>query len=226
MKKTTILVITIAIILLGLFYFAGFSHAPNTEELSVDTTKTELQEDTAIIIKTLAMIEEESSIEFSIGEILREKDFTVVGNTNKILGKISVLNEDEKNIYVSIGEILVDARDFKTDSENRDRAISGFILRSTNNDNYNFIKFVPEENSITLDKGGKDSKVELKGALTISGITNPATFSVSLNTKEGAVSGNGYATIKRSDFDLKIPSVPFVAEVDDEFFVKVNIIAR
>lgn len=231
MKKPTFIIIAILIIILGVFYFVDFSHAPTAEEVVLDSTQTDFQQESNNKIKNeniriLNLIQEESNVEFSIGEILREKDFTAVGTTNKISGKVFVLNEDEKNIYVSIGEILVDARDFKTDSENRDRAISGFILRSKNNNDYNFIKFVPEENSITLDKSGKDYTMELKGDLTISGITKPATFSVSLNTKEGVISGTADASIKRSDFDLKIPSVPFVAKVDDQFFVKVNIVAR
>lgn len=225
MKKSTILIIsTLLAVIIGVFYFTGYSHAPVTDE-SPAVQNEEINTNEVKNTNTLKISEEESSVEFSIGEILNGKDFTAKGMTNKISGDISFYKKDENSVEVNIKNILVDARDFKTDSENRDKAISGFILRSKNNENFNFIKFTPDENTVNMTPGVKKN-FELSGDLTISGITKKATFNLALIFDEDILSGEANTKIKRSDFDLKVPSVPFVAEVNDEFNVDVKILAK
>ncbi len=227
MKKSTILIIsTLLAVIIGVFYFTGYSHAPVTDESpAVQNEEINTNEIKNKNTSSLKISEEESSVEFSIGEILNGKDFTAKGMTNKISGDISFSKKDDSSVDVSIKNILVDARDFKTDSENRDKAISGFILRSKNNENFNFIKFTPDESIVNMTPGVKKN-FELSGDLTISGITKKATFNLALIFGEDTLSGEANTKIKRSDFDLKVPSVPFVAEVNDEFNVDVKILAK
>ena len=40
------------------------------------------------------------------------------------------------------------------------------------------------------------------------------------------MTGTAETKIKRSDYNLVIPNIPFVASVDDEFAITVNIVAN
>lgn len=222
MKKISLSIIVIIIILLGVFYFAGKSHAPEALDIDNDqASDMEVQKEGL----SFKISSEESSVEFYIDEVLRGKDFTVVGVTSEISGEIVLNKNDDGTFDMHVGEVLVDARNFKTDSENRDKAISGFILDSKNNEDFAFIKFSPIASEISLEDGVL-KEVEVSGDLKVKDIVMPVIFSGKVMAKEGELSGELSATLLRSDFGLKIPSVPFVASVEDAFIVKAKIVAK
>ena len=151
---------------------------------------------------------------FSIYEDLRGEPFTVVGVTTEVVGRVRV---DPSDLSRSeMGEILINARTFATDSSNRDRAIRGPILAA---EQYEFITFRPAE--ITGLSGaaedGGEYTFSVAGELTVREITRPVTFAVVARwSAEGRLEGSASATVLRSDFELAVPSVPFVANVADE----------
>ena len=151
---------------------------------------------------------------FSIYEDLRGEPFTVVGVTTEVVGRVRV---DPSDLSRSeMGEILINARTFATDSSNRDRAIRGPILAA---EQYEFITFRPAE--ITGLSGaaedGGEYTFSVAGELTVREITRPVTFAVVARwSAEGRLEGSASATVLRSDFELAVPSVPFVANVGDE----------
>ncbi|MBI5355733.1 MAG: YceI family protein, partial [Candidatus Aenigmarchaeota archaeon] len=61
-----------------------------------------------------------------------------------------------------------------------------------------------------------------KGNLTIKGISKETEFSAKLTLNGGHLSGNASAKIKRSDFGLQIPNVPFVASVGNDVLLFVS----
>jgi polyisoprenoid-binding protein YceI len=65
------------------------------------------------------------------------------------------------------------------------------------------------------------------GDLTIAGTTQPVTFDVTaaLETAD-TLAGSAETTVLRSDFNLSIPNVPFVANVGDEVTLKLNFTAN
>lgn len=224
MKKTLLLFILILILLGGGFYFTNKSHAPtieNQEEVAQEGIK---EENFGEPLRTFEIDREESTAEFQIDEVLRDEDFRVVGSTSEISGDISLFEDENENPFLVISDILVRATDFKTDSENRDRAISNFILRSKNNEEFEFIKFTPNSRKISIEKG-KEVNVEIPGRLSISGATEDVVFSGTINLGENLLVDIS-ANIKRSDFDLKIPSVPFVASVEDGLLISAKILAK
>ena len=170
------------------------------------------------------LLGEGSEARFLIYEDLRGEPFTVVGATNEVVGRIEV---DRADLTQSrMGEILINARTFATDSSNRDRAIRGPIL---NAEQYEFITFRP------ISIGGLSGAAEpgqewsfvVEGDLVVRDISRPVAFEVTARWEDGDVlEGEAQATVLRSDFDLSVPSVPFVANVADEVGLELDFIAR
>ena len=79
---------------------------------------------------------EDTQASFTITEELRGTPTTVVGMSTIVLGEIAVDPADPAST-LQIGTILINARDFTTDSGSRNRAIRGPILDA---DSFEFIE--------------------------------------------------------------------------------------
>jgi len=114
-----------------------------------------------------------------------------------------------------LGTITIDARTLATDDSSRNRALGNRIL---NTNEYEYITFTPTAlsglpNTIT---GGQPLTFQATGDLTIAGTTRPTTFDVTLTpASDGSLSGSASSTINYADWGVRIPSVPFVASVDN-----------
>ncbi|RJP43848.1 YceI family protein [Candidatus Parcubacteria bacterium] len=167
----------------------------------------------------------ESLAEFNVKEVLRGSNFLVVGTSSQVSGDVAF---DPGNPSESrVGTIRINARTLKTDDSRRDSAIGRFILRSEEEAN-EFIEFKPG----TLDglppriSTGDAFAFETRGDLTIAGITREASFrGAAVLESEGTLTGSAQAVIRRADFGLTIPSVPFVAAVDEEVILKIQFTA-
>ena len=152
----------------------------------------------------------QSLVEFRIGEILNDKPFTAVGVTSDIAGNL-ILSEN----VVTVGKIAINAKTFKTDSEKRDGAIVRYIIKAEEPAN-EFIVFEPK----SMGTG------TIKGDLTFAGVKKAVTFTVlTFESGTSTLSGTATTKLKRSDFNLSVPSLPFIASVDDEFVVNVKVVA-
>jgi polyisoprenoid-binding protein YceI len=166
-----------------------------------------------------------STATFTLGEMLRGAPKTVVGTTNQVSGS---LNVDRTNLAAATASaIRINARTFKTDSENRDRAIQRLILK-TEDDANEFIIWTPT--------GLQDmpAKAELNvpftftmvGTLTMAGVTKEQTFrGTATFTSENSVTGSAEATVNRADYNLVIPTLDFVADVDEQVKLKIELTA-
>ncbi len=168
---------------------------------------------------------EKSVAQFEIAEVLRGEDFLVVGTTSNLQGEL-VLNTKNPN-QSELGIIKVNARTLKTDSASRNAAIGRAILQS-DKDEYEFIEFVPTSlvglpENITV---GDTVSFKVTGGLRIAGITKPVTFDITMKVEENQISGKGETTVLYKDFDISIPSVPFVASVEDEVKLIINFVAE
>lgn len=168
---------------------------------------------------------ERSQVEFNIDEVLRGEDFTVVGVTNQVAGDIRV---DFSNPTASeIGEILINARALETDASGRDRAMRNFILLSAQDEN-EFISFEPTalENLPETVSVSDEITFQVIGDLTIIDTTQEVTFDVTLTVNsEKEIEGIGETTVLYQDFNITIPSVPFVASVEDDVILKIDFVA-
>lgn len=168
--------------------------------------------------------QEESQASFTIFEELRGQPKDVIGTTDQIAGEIALTPSDLSNSQV--GVINVNARTLVTDDDRRNQAIRNRILFT---DNYEFITFTPTEiRSLEGEAAvGQEFTFQIAGDLTIRDITQPVVFDVTAQmVSEEQLTGSAVATIQRGDFDIAIPSVPFVANVGEEIALEINFVAN
>ncbi len=226
--KQIITIIAAVVVIAIAGYFVSITRAPSAPSTDIQTAA-ESNESGAVATsqgEVYRISQTESKAGFEIGEILRDKPFTAVGTTSEVAGDISLkVDEESGHEYFDFGTITINARTFKTDSENRDGAIARMILRSEDPAN-EFITY--KVTSVGLpDAPVPDvaTAFSVTGDLTISGVTKQVTMLGTMTANSAKLSGNLSAKIKRSDFGLTIPNIPFVASVDDEFTIKADIVA-
>ena len=195
--------------------------APDTSETAPETT---VVADDDPAVGTSFELTDASTATFRIDEELRGSPTTVIGTSGIVLGRIEI---DPDNLSNSqIGEILINARDFETDSGLRNRAIRGPILDT---DVFEFISFVPSaidglEGSASV---GDELVFTVSGELTIRDITQRVVFDVTAVLTSGTtIEGTATTVVERGPFELVIPSVPSVANVAEEVPLSLDFVAE
>lgn len=167
-----------------------------------------------------------SEARFLINESLIGIPTEVKGVTSQITGTLAIDIADPAKTTVST--ITIDARDLRTDRDLRNRAIRRFILES-NKDEYRFITFTPTGiTGLPAQAGAGDTfTFQIAGDLQIKDVTKPVTFDVEVKAdSDTEITGLAKATIKRSDFNLSIPSAPGVADVTDDIRLELAFTAK
>jgi polyisoprenoid-binding protein YceI len=168
------------------------------------------------------IVPDQSEARFQIPEVLRGQPNTVVGKTNQIAGQIAISPKDLS--ATQLGKIQVNARTLATDEDRRNRAIQNFIL---NTNSYELITFEPT--SITGLSGaaalGQSYNFEVTGNLTIRDVTQPVVFKATAQAESAdRLVGNASTVIKRADYNLTIPNVPFVANVGEDVTLELDFV--
>jgi polyisoprenoid-binding protein YceI len=165
-----------------------------------------------------------SQVRFQLDEELRGVPTTVVGTTDQVAGQLSVNLADLSQTQVGI--IQINARTLVTDNNFRNRAIQNEIL---NTGDYEFITFTPTgiEGLPASATVGETISFSLVGDLTIRDVTQPATFTVEATAvSETQIVGTATAVVNRADFGLQIPSVPSVANVEEQVELYIDFTAN
>ena len=178
----------------------------------------------AAALRTYQISSTDSTVTFALDEELMGQPKTVVGTTNQVAGEIAVNLADLSTAQV--GVIQINARGLTTDNNMRTRTMQNRILETGE---FEFITFTP-----TLVNGlpasavvGESVSFTISGDLTIRDITQPVVFNVTATVvSETQLSGTATAIVNRGDFDLQIPSVPNVANVEEEVELTIEFIAN
>lgn len=172
------------------------------------------------------IVSEESEVRFKLDEDLAGQRITVTGKTNQVAGDVAIDFANPTNSQ--LGTIRVNMRTLATDNDFRNRAIRGQILR-TADDAFEFSDFVPTSieglptESVAV---GDDISFKVTGDFTINGITKPITFDVTVTlAAEDRIEGSARAIVKRADFELNIPEVPRVANVEEDVELELDFVA-
>lgn len=210
------------LLVLGVIAIFGYSYA--LRPLAAPSKESAVESSTEV--NTFQIDPAASSASFTVGEILRGKPFTVVGTTSDVSGGVKL---DPKNLAsASIGEIRINARTLKTDAAGRNSAIGRFILQSEKPEN-EFIVF-KEKSVVGLPKTatiGDELAFDVIGDLTVKGTTKEVSFRVTSKLADAdTLTGHGEAKILYKDFNLTIPSVPFVASVEEFMMLSIDFTAR
>lgn len=171
-------------------------------------------EEAASMPVTFTIDQAGSQVRFELDEDLRGQRITVVGTTDQVAGQLALDLADLSTTQV--GAIQINARTLLTDNNFRNRAIQNEILDTGL---FEFITFTPT--AITglpaSAQVGETVQFTLLGDLTIREITQPASFNVTATAvSDTQLVGAASTVIQREAFDLIIPSVPNVANVEEE----------
>jgi polyisoprenoid-binding protein YceI len=155
-----------------------------------------------------------SQVRFELDEDLRGSRITVVGTTGQIAGELAFDFDDLSQ--TQIGAIQINARTLATDNNFRNRAIQNEILDTGS---YEYITFTPTAiNGLPGSASiGETITFTVDGDLTIRDVTMPATFTVEATAaSDSQITGAASTIITRDAYGLTIPSVPSVANVEQE----------
>ena len=165
-----------------------------------------------------------SQVRFELDEELAGQPKTVVGVTDQVSGQLAV---DFNGLAATqVGIIQVNARTLMTDNDFRNNSIRNRILHT---DDYEFITFTPTSleglpDSVTI---GESVTFSMIGELTIQDITTEVTFEVRATAvSETQISGTASTVITRAAYNLVIPTVPNVANVEEEVELYLDFVAN
>lgn len=134
-----------------------------------------------------------------------------VGATSAITGSIVVDPSGKPDAAQS--KISVNITGLKSDSANRDRIIQSRTLHTSQ---FPTVDIVPKEFAgLTWPVKGP-VKFELRGDLTIHGVTKPWSWQVTANPKDGGLTGRATTTFTFADFGMTPPTSFRVLSVEDK----------
>lgn len=237
MNKNVLVAIVVLVVLAAAGFAAyAFITAPTKAPTPIERPATSTQPQTTPEAPTMPTVDapsgtykivaDSSKASFSIYEKLRGEPKTVIGTTNFISGYFEA---DPANLgEASISAIRINARTFVTDSTQRDNTTRRMILK-TEEDTNEFIVFTPNliEGLPATAKLDQEFTYRILGDLMISGVTKEATFEGSGKfTSDSEFVGMASTTVMRSDFNLVVPSFPFLADVADNVGLQIEFVAK
>lgn len=225
MKRSTIIYGIIALVVLILIAGVGVAlfvlgGTPNRASGPISAPELAVSASDSLVFE---ITQEESTARFLIDEVLRGEPQTVVGQTNQVAGFIAVDPDDFDN--TEVGTVRINARTLVTDDSRRNRMLNNRILHT---DQFEFIEFTPTTLEGLPDEVaiGEPFTFNSTGDLTIRDVTRPVTFEVMVTpVSETRLEATAAATVQHADYDLVIPSVPFVADVSDEVHLEIDFVA-
>jgi polyisoprenoid-binding protein YceI len=162
----------------------------------------------------------ESQARFRIFEELNGQPTDVVGITDQVAGE-AIINLDDLS-QTRLGIISVNARTLVTDQDRRNQAIRNRILQT---DQFEYITFSPHELTGLDGRAvtGQEYAFQISGDLTIRDITQPVVFDMVVTVEaDDRLRGFASAIVLREAFNLIIPSVPFVANVEENVSLEIE----
>jgi polyisoprenoid-binding protein YceI len=175
------------------------------------------------VLRIYEISQTDSQVRFELNEELRGQPKTVVGVTDQVAGEMAVNLSDLASTQV--GVIQINARTLATDNNFRNRAIQNQILDTGAHE---FITFTPTsvDGLPASAAAGEEVSFTVSGDLTIRDITQPVVFTVTATAvSEGELAGTASAVVLRADYGLEIPSVPNVANVEEEVELYIDFVA-
>ena len=212
------------LVLLGLAGVVTYSYLKPAPEASAPIQSVAPEQATPSATgRVFEFVPEETEARFVIDEVLQGAPKTVVGTTDQVAGQI-VLNPSDPDT-ARVGPILINARTFVTDSEQRNRAIRNRILQT---EQHEYITFTPTELVGLPDDANPGESVPLQvvGELTIGGTTREVTFDATVTPESpDRLAGNASTTIRYADWGIAIPRVPAVTGVSETVRLELDFVA-
>lgn len=145
---------------------------------------------------------------YTVHEILRGADVTVVGSTDQVSG--SAVIEDET---LTAAEFTVQVDGIATDSAQRDGQFRDMVMDSANHPTATFTLTEPVDLG-SLPTDGALATMPVTGMLTLRGQERPVTVDVDVLRTGATIVASGSIPAIWSDWDVEPPNLGFVT-VDD-----------
>lgn len=218
MKKIISIIVVIVIIAIGAYLYVTRPVSAPSQDINDVSAKLPAGSE---VQNAYRISQDESMVTFTMNELLNGKPKLVVGTTTQVAGDIAV-----KDGKIEFGTMTLNAKTLMTDNDRRNSAIVRLILKSDKPEN-EFITFKPTSNDFMgVIVPGQTVTMNIVGDLTISGVTKPTNVRVTATVTDEQIVGKAETTIKRSDFGLVIPTLSFIADVDDQFPIAVDVVAK
>ena len=144
-----------------------------------------------------------------------------VGETNAIIGTLLF---DANYQPVAGSRIDVDLRTLKSDETRRDNFLYDNVLETGQFPLATFIVTGVEG----LEGGlpdGEEVTFKLTGDLTLHGVTNAATWDVTVTRDGDALTGSATTTFVLADYDMEKPIIGPVVSIDDDIVLEIDVTA-
>lgn len=220
-QKSLVGLVVAGVIGLGFFMYISRPLPPATT-VPVSTSETVTTETTPTSNTKIFVANSSSTASYEIDETLNGKPKHVVGTTNDVQGQVTFNLDNPKESILSTFKI--NARTLKTDSERRDNTVGRIVLKSAEPAN-EYITFEPgawEKFEVTEQTG--EMTFTVPGTLTVAGISKPVVFSGTATMTDSHLLVSARSVVKYADFGIEIPSLSFLAWVDDKVTLSINFV--
>jgi polyisoprenoid-binding protein YceI len=225
MSRRPLIILAVLLVVAGAIGAGALLLLNTGGEISGEATAPTLAPSLSGAAITYDIVADQSQVRFELDEDLAGNRVTVVGTTDQVAGQIRV---DLENPAASqVGVIRINARALQTDNSNRDGAIRRFVLQSAE-DQYEFITFTPTSinglpDSVAI---GEPVNFSITGDLQVRDVVRPVTFEVTATLEsEQQLVGTATTSIARAEFNLSIPNVPGVANVEETVLLAIDFVA-
>ncbi len=174
------------------------------------------------------LVPDQTTVSFTIGEVLNGQHNIVVGKTTGATGQIAIDYANPSTAEVR--DFSVNITGLATDNNMRNRTLHGLILQTGNATNavvtfeQTGISGMPSQIVV-----GQPVTFQLTGNLTIHGMTQPETFDVTATpVSDTQITGTATVEIAQySDFGISILRLPQqVASVEDNVKLEIDFVAQ
>ena len=162
----------------------------------------------------LVVASDGNAARYRVREQLMGRDFPndAVGETKSLTGAVS-FDKDGK-VIADASKFTLDAGTFVSDQNRRDGYVRGRLLDANT---YPTVNLVPTEIKgvkLPLPKSGT-APLEMKGDLTVRGVTRPTVWKGTAEFKDGQVAGTAATSFTFEDIKMDQPRVPVLLSVAD-----------
>ena len=163
-----------------------------------------------------------STAKFRVREQLAGISFPsdAVGCTGSVTGQLTV--QPDGKLVPTASQIVVDVRDLKSDSDQRDNFIKGSVMQAQRFPQAVFVPTGAEGLPGSLPANAS-ATFKLTGQLTVHGVTKEQTWDVTAQRQGSRLTGNATTSFKFADYGMQPPRVPMVLSVVDEIRLEVQL---
>lgn len=142
---------------------------------------------------------------YRVDEVLRSEDVTVVGRTEQVTADVQV-----DDLTVTQAVVTVDVASIATDQPARDGYFRDTALQVSEHPTATFELTEPIE-ADAAPAAGDTATVDVRGELTLHGVTREVTAEVDVAFDGAAAQVAGSIAITFADFDVEAPDLGFVS---------------